>query len=255
MNRLTAIAVNTYREAIRDRILYSILFFAVAVLVASLVVQEITIGDQDKIVRGVAQGAISLFSSVIAMFLGIGLVWKELDRRTIYTIVSKPIPRWQFLAGKYLGLLATLAVNLLVMLVVYVGVISLQQGSVHPGIAVFALLLFVELMLLTAWATLFSCISSPTTATAFTLSVFVIGHLADDIWLFGQQAEAAWMRTVAAGLYWLLPNFEVFNVLSRTTHRLPIEPAFVLRALGYGFGYTVVVLVVATLAFQKRDFR
>ena len=206
MKRIWAIAKNTHREAIRDRVLYSLLFFACVVLVASLLTKEVTIGDQDKIVRGMAQGAISLFSSVMAMFLGVSLVWKELERKTIYTIASKPIPRWMFVLGKYTGLLVTLGLNLVIMASMYLLIVGLRQGLPHPSFFVFLLLLFVELMLLTAWATLFSTYSGPTTATAFTLAIFAIGHLADDIWSFGQQAESLTVQKVSAVLYWLLPN-------------------------------------------------
>ena len=115
MRLLLAIATNTFREAIRDRVLYSILFFAAGVLFLSLAVSEITIGDGEKVVRSVAQGAIRLFTSGIALFLGVGLVYKELERKTIYTIASKPIPRWLFLLGKYAGLMAVLAVELLLL--------------------------------------------------------------------------------------------------------------------------------------------
>lgn len=255
MNRIWAIAVNTCREAIRDRVLYSILFFAALVVLLSLAAKEVTIGDQDKVVRGVAQGAVSLFAAIIAMFLGVSLVWKELERKTIYTIVSKPIPRWMFLLGKYLGLLLTLALNLALMMALYCVAVGLQQGLPNLDLVAFSLLLFLELMLLTAWATLFSAYSGPTTATAFTLSVFVIGHLADDIWVFGSQADSPHVRTLARVLYWVLPNFEIFNVQPQTTHLLPVAPSYVLMAALYGLGYTSVVLLAAIAIFQRRDFK
>ncbi len=255
MNRIWAIAWNTHREAIRDRVLYSLLFFACVILVATLVTEEITIGDQDKIMRGVALGSISLFSSVIAMFLGVSLVYKELERKTIYTIAAKPIPRWMFVLGKYCGLLLTLGVNVVVMAVLYLAVMGLKLGMPHPSLLAFLVLLFIELMLLTAWATLFSTYSGPTTATAFTLAVFVIGHLADDIWSFGQQAESASVRQISEILYWVLPNFEVLNVQPETTHELAISLGRVATASSYGLAYTAVVLVTAILVFQKRDFK
>ena len=105
MLRIWALAYNTYREAVRDRVLYSILFFAIAVIALSLALQEVTVGDRDKVVRSVAQGAIAAFGSIIAMFLGISLVWKEVERKTVYTILSKPIGRWMFVLGKYLGMM------------------------------------------------------------------------------------------------------------------------------------------------------
>jgi ABC-type transport system involved in multi-copper enzyme maturation permease subunit len=247
MNRIWAIAKNTHREAIRDRVLYSLLFFACVILVATLVTEEITIGDQDKIMRGVALGSISLFSSVIAMFLGVSLVYKELERKTIY--------RWMFVLGKYTGLLLTLGVNVVVMSALYLLIMGLKLGMPHPSLAAFLVLLFVELMLLTAWATLFSTYSGPTTATAFTLAIFVIGHLADDIWSFGQQAESASLQRVSEILYWVLPNFEVLNVQPEATHQLAISLGRIGTAAGYGLAYTAVVLIAAILVFQKRDFK
>ena len=119
--QLWAIAANTYRENIRDRVLYSIVFFAVLVLCASLVMEEITIGDQDKVVRSVALGAIRAFGSVMSIFLGIGLVYKEIEKKTVYTIVSKPIARWMFVLGKYLGLMAVIAAQLALMALLYSG--------------------------------------------------------------------------------------------------------------------------------------
>ncbi len=255
MSRIWAIATNTHREAIRDRVLYSLLFFTCVILVATLVTEEITIGDQAKIMRGTALGAISLFSSVIAMFLGVSLVYKELERKTIYTIASKPIPRWMFVLGKYTGLLLTLGVNIAVMAALYTVVLGLRLGMPHPSLLAFLALLFLELMLLTAWATLFSTYSGPTTASAFTIAVFVIGHLADDIWSFGQQAESAVVRQISEVLYWVLPNFEVFNVQPEATHELAIEASRLATATGYGLAYTAAVLVVAVVVFQQRDFK
>jgi ABC-type transport system involved in multi-copper enzyme maturation permease subunit len=255
MRRTLAIAQNTAREAIRDKVLYSILFFAVLVLGLSLVAEEITIGDQAKVVRSVAQGAIDIFGAIIAMFLGVSLVWKELDRKTIYTVLSKPISRWQFVVGKYLGLLATLAIEVGILIVLYAVLMTLRQGFPEGVVFVSAGLLLVELALLTAWATLFSAASSPVTAAAFTLSVFVIGHLADDIWLFGNQAESESVRQVARALYWALPNFEVLSIRQEAVHHAAVPWSRVAWSALYGLGYTVAVLVGAVLVFERKDIR
>jgi ABC-type transport system involved in multi-copper enzyme maturation permease subunit len=255
VNRILAIALNTHREAIRDRVLYTLLLFACVVLVASVVTREISVGDQDKIVRGTALGAISAFSSVMAMFLGVSLVWKELERRTIYTLASKPIPRWMLVLGKYLGLLITLGTALAIMAALYTVILGLGQGAPHASFLAFLGLQFCELLLLTAWATLFSTYSGPTTATAFTLAVFVIGHLADDIWTFGQQAESAGLRRISTALYWALPNFEVFNVQPEATHELAVGLGRIAAAAGYGLAYTGAVLCVAAAVFAGRDFK
>lgn len=255
MRRLSAIATNTFREAVRDRVLYSILFFAVAVLGMSLVAREITIGEQAKVVRSVAQGAIDVFGAVIAMFLGVSLVWKELDRKTVYTVLSKPIPRWTFVVGKYLGLMLTLAVEVGILAVAYGVFLGVQEGPPAPVVWVSLGMLIVELGLLTAWATLFSAASSPITAAAFTLSVFVIGHLADDIWVFGGRAESEAVRQAARVLYWALPNFEVLSIRDAAVHHEDIPWGRVWPGLAYGVSYAGVVLLAAVAVFERKDIR
>jgi len=255
VRRLSAIARNTFREAIRDRVLYSILFFAIGVLVLCLAVTEITIGDGEKVVRSMALGAIRLFASGIALFLGVGLVYKELERKTIYTIASKPIPRGLFLLGKYVGLMTVLAVELALLGLFYTGLMVLQQGAPTASVYVSWILLLAELGLLTAWALLFSSYSNPTTATFFSLAVYVIGHLADDIALFGSQAASESVQALSRIVYWLLPNFEVFNATDRAVHGLPIPLEQVLGALAYGVGYSAVVLALASVVLSRRDFK
>ena len=255
MNRLWALATNTFREAIRDRIWISILFFALASILFSVALKEITIGDQAKVVRSIAQGGVDFFSSIIAMFLGISLVWKELEKKTIYTILSKPIPRWMFILGKYIGLMMTVLVAVLSLILIYTLLMWFEQG--FPPLVLFVSfgLLVVELMLLTAWATLFSSYSAPTTATVFLLSIFVIGHLADDIWLFGNQSESAFIRQAASGLYWLLPNFEALSIREISVHERDIPWGQVGHAVLYGVGYTITVLSAAIFIFQRKDIK
>ena len=255
MGRLWALAYNTFREAVRDRVLYSILFFAIGVIVLSLALQEITVGDREKVVRSVALGSIAAFGSIISMFLGISLVWKEVERKTVYTILSKPISRWMFVLGKYLGMMMTLVVQILVMLVVYTLLLTAQQTFPPMVVYVSALLLIVELMLLTSWATLFSTYSAPTTAAAFTLAVFLIGHLADDIWLYGSALESPGAAQIAKMLYWVLPNFEMFNIRSHAVHELPIPWEQVTGAVAYGAFYTAAVLGLAMVVFERRDLK
>lgn len=255
MSRIWALASNTFREAVRDRILYSILFFAVGVLFLSLAVEEITIGDQEKVVRSVGQGAIDIFGSIIAMFLGVSLVYKEIERKTVYTILSKPIPRAMFVLGKYAGLVLTLTVEVALLVALYSGMMLFQQHMPPPVVYVSMGLLLVELLLLTAWATLFSTFSTPTTATAFTLAIFVIGHLADDVWLFGNQAESPAVQEMARVLYYALPNFELLSIRSEAVNERAIPWDRVGGALAYGLAYTTAVLSLAVAVFQRRDLK
>jgi ABC-type transport system involved in multi-copper enzyme maturation permease subunit len=255
MSRIRALAVNTFREAVRDRVLYSILFFAIGVLGLSLAVDDITIGDQAKVVRSVAQGAVDVFGSIIAMFLGVSVIHKELERKTVYTVLSRPLHRSTFVLGKYAGLLLTVAVEVAVLVVVY-SLFMLVRGDI-PDLTLFVsmAMLMLELSLLTAWATLFSAYSAPTTAAAFTLAVFVIGHLADDIWLFGSQADSPTVQSVARALYWMLPNFEVFSIRQAAVHKEAVPWERVGPALLYGLGYTTAVLAGAVAVFQRKDVK
>ena len=255
MTRLLALASNTFKEAIRDRVLYSLLFFAVLVLVGSLAVENITIGDQEKVVRSFAFGAMRFFSAIMALFLGVGLVYKELERKTIYTIASKPIPRWLFLMGKFTGLMAVLAVQLGAMALLYVLLMGLSQGLPSESFYSALFLLFVELGLLVAWAILFSTYSAPTTASLFSLAIFFIGNLADDIWHYGQKAESESLRALSEWLYWLLPNFEILNGTPAVVHEQALSSARLSASLCYGIGYTLAVRCVAILVFSKRDFK
>ncbi|MBN1334529.1 MAG: ABC transporter permease [Deltaproteobacteria bacterium] len=253
MRALVAIAATTFREAIRDRVLASLFFVAALLLGASLAAEEITIGDQAKVIRGLALGGISLSASVMAMFLGVGLVWRELEQRTIQTVATRPISRTTFVLGKYTGLVVTLAALVAGMLLLYLVLIGTHLGTPHPSLAGYAVLLAVDLMLLTAWATFFSTFAGPTMATVFTLSTFVIGHLADDIHRFGEQAATAGVHGVAGVLYWVLPNFQVLDVQAQAAHEVPVPLDHVLRAGGYGLGYTFLVLLAAVLVFERRD--
>lgn len=255
MTRIWAVATNTFREAVRDRILASILFFAALLLVLSLAMQEMTIGDTEKVVRGVALGGISLIGAIIAIFLGVGLVWKEIERKTIYTLASKPVSRWQILLGKYLGLWITLLVEVVALGLMYTLIVGAQQGLPSAGIYLALGMLMVELTLLTAWSTMFSTFASPTTASAYSLCVYVIGHFADDIRTFGEAAQDPAIRDVAMVLYRVLPNLDVFNIRTEAVHGVAVPLGELGWACAYGLGYTAVVLVLAMAVFERRDFK
>lgn len=255
LSKIWVLGTNTFREAVRDRVFHSILFFAVGVVVFSLILKEVSIGDQDKVVRSVAQGGIDLFASVIAIFLGISLVWKELEKKTIYTILSKPISRPVFILGKYTGLMLTVIAEVVILTILYTVMMTLQQEFPPMVFFVSILLLLVELALLTAWATLFSAYSAPMTASAFTLAIFCIGHLADDLWLLGVKSEVVGVQNLLQTLYWVLPNFEVLSCREAAVHGRDVPWSQVLPSMGYGLVYTAIVLAGAIFIFQNKDIK
>ena len=256
IRQIGALAWNTFREAVRDRVLYSIFFFGLGVVLLSLALEDIAIGDQAKVVRSVAQGAIDLFASIIAIFLGISLVWKELERRTIYTILSKPISRWTFILGKYFGLILTLAVQLILMVVVYVLMMVLEplQGFPEPVVFVSMLLVFVE-VISDGFCDLVQLLLCTHDGVVFAISIFVIGHLADDIWLYGSQADSESIQQMARALYWVLPNSEIFNLREAAVHGQPVPWQRVGMAAVYGLSYTALVLAAAIGIFQRKDIK
>lgn len=255
MARIWVIAVSTFREAVRDRALHSILFFAVILLFVSLALREFSIGDTDKVVRGTALGGISLIAGVIAIFLGVSLVYKEIEKKTIYTLASKPMPRWQLLLGKYIGLMLTLTAEVGLLGLFYTVIVGSQQGLPSTGIYLSMVLLLFELMLVTAWATLFSTFSAPMTASAFTLCIYLVGHLADDLALFASRADPGSFKTLLEVLYRVVPNLEMFNIRTEAVHGLAVPWSELAFTAAYGLGYTAAVLCMAMIIFEKRDFK
>ncbi|MSP56832.1 MAG: ABC transporter permease [Myxococcales bacterium] len=253
--RVYAVAANTFREAVRDKVLYSILFFAALLLLASLGMREVALGDRDKVVRGVGLGGISVIGGIIAIFLGVGLVYKEIERRTIYTLASKPVPRWQILLGKYIGLWLTLAAEVGILTAMYTLIIGYQQGTPGAGVYLAMCMLMLELTLVTAFATLFSTFASPLSASAYTLCVYVIGHFADDLYIFGKASDNPAFQSFTLALYRAVPNLGMFNVRAEAVHGIPIPGTEVAWAAAYAFGYTVAVLAVAMAVFERRDFK
>ena len=255
MNKVQAIALNTFKEVVRDRILYAILAFAIAMIASTIVLATIGVGSGPKIIRDLGLGFISIFGVLIAVFIGIGLVHKEIDRRTIYTIISKPIHRWQFILGKYLGLVLTLFVNVAIMTAALMVLIFAFEGvwDVHLGAA--SAMIFLELMVITGIAVLFSAFSTPALSAIFTLSFFAIGRLLEDVMLFGELYAGAMGRTVIRGLYYLLPNLGRFNITAEVVHGLPLAEAVSGMTILYGFLYVVALLSLTVVIFQRRDFR
>jgi len=248
-----AIATNTFREAIRDRILYLILVFAIVMIGSSRALSLLTVGSEEKIVKDIGLASISLFGVATAIFVGVGLVFKEIERRTVYTLVSKPIRRSQFILGKYLGLVLVLAVNVAVMTACFYGLL-IAKGWMDFAITRAIVLIFAELMLVTAIAILFSSFSTPILSSLFTVTFYIIGHLSWGLLLLADRIQGELGRNVCRLLYRLLPNLEAMNVKGMVVHGIDVPPSQVVFACLYGAAYTVIVLALAVMIFRKRDF-
>jgi ABC-type transport system involved in multi-copper enzyme maturation permease subunit len=252
--KIRAIALNTFKEAIRDRILYLLLFFAAVCIIFSRVLALLTVGDRVKIITDVGLASLSIFGVLMAILMGTGLVYKEIDKRTIYTLLSKPIQRYQFLLGKYLGLVLTLSVMLGLMTLIFLVFIFLYTLRIDWPLFIAVLFIFLELCLITAVAMLFSCFSTPILSTLFSLSFYLIGHLSWGLETLIKKIPPGAAKTFARFLYIFLPDLENFNFKTEVVHHLPIPPKIFLYSTLYGISYSVFILALAMLIFRRRDF-
>jgi ABC-type transport system involved in multi-copper enzyme maturation permease subunit len=262
------IAANVFKESVRDKVLYSTVLFAVMIIAASLLIGQLTAGQEVKIIKDLGLSAISLFGHFIAVFIGIGLVSKEVERRSIYALLAKPMSRTELLLGKFCGLVATLAVNVAVMTAALVAVLAVyawltpphivaswETTATDPRIVIVALLILAELAVVTAIAIFFSTFTSPVLAAAFTVGLVIAGQFGADLKNFEQVVDSAPVAWAARGLYYLLPNLAPFDVKSQFVHAQPIPPAYVAFTAGYGFLYVGALLTLAALFFSRRDFK
>jgi ABC-type transport system involved in multi-copper enzyme maturation permease subunit len=253
MRAVAAIARNTFREALRDRVLYLFVGFAVVLLVSSKLFGLLTVGDEAKVIKDFGLAGIQLFTMLIAVMMSVLLISREVDSRTVYNILAKPVRRWQFLIGKYLGLLVTVAVNLALMTAVLLLVTAVYLRELDTGLLFAAAMTLLEMALLTAFATLFAVLTRPMLGTVFTLAVFVIGHVAEDIWLLTQHVDSGFVRPLVAALYAVLPNLERFNFKAEVVHGVGISSGEVILTVAYGLAYTAMVLVLACARFRAKD--
>jgi ABC-type transport system involved in multi-copper enzyme maturation permease subunit len=252
--KVLSIALNTFRENLRDKLLYNLLVFALLMIGSSLLLMQLTLGEFHRLLLDVGLGSINIFGVLIAIFVGIGLVNKEIEKKTIYTIVSKPVARYQFLVGKYLGLTLTLFVNTLIMAGGLLLVLLAQSVPIESMLFKALGLIFLEFMVITAVALLCSTFTSATLSAIFTLATYVIGHLTADLKTFGEKMDEG-MHALLTGLYYILPNLERFNLKGNVIHHIEVSGTDLLLIVMYGLTYVAFLLMSASIIFQRRDFR
>jgi ABC-type transport system involved in multi-copper enzyme maturation permease subunit len=256
--RIKAIALNAFREAVRDRVLYNLVLFVLLLTGASIFIGELSGGQERKVIVDLGLSAMLLFGVFIAIFVGVGLVYKEIERRTIYAVFSKPVGRGEFLLGKYLGLCLTLLVNVLVMGVGVSLALAYVSGGWDPLIPTIwpaILLIYMELMLLTAISLFFSSFSSPALSALLTFLIFIIGHFSADLKSLAVSLGSTGARWLFTGLYYLVPNLANYSFITPAAHGRAPSLSYVLVAGLYGLVYIAVVLAAATLVFSRRNFK
>lgn len=268
MPAVLRIAVSVFRESVRDKVLYNLVFFAVLLIAASVLLGQLTAGQEVKIIKDLGLSAMTVFGLFIAVFIGIGLVSKEVERRSIYALLTKPISRGQFILGKYLGLVLTLAVNLAVMGLALYAVLAVTEWftaepiraaweapALDPRLLKAMLLIFAQLALVTGVALLLSTFSSPLLSAALTFGLFVVGHFNQDLKNFEQVVDSRPLAWLLRALYYLLPNLSPFDVKSLVVHAQPVAWGYIGTTLAYALAYITALLAAATWIFSRRDFK
>ncbi len=258
LKRAIAIARNTFRESVRDRVLYNLILFMLLLVGASVFVGDLAVDLESKFTATLGLSAMLVFGSLIAIFIGVGLVYKEIDKRTIYNLLSKPVHRHEFITGKYLGLCLTLLVNTAVMLLgTEVALLIVNGGFVdlHLSVLAASYLIYLELALLVAVALMFSSFTTPLLSTLFSFAVYVIGNFSRDLLVAAQITESAFTRQLLISLYYLLPNLSNFGFITEASHGhvVPLEKA--LFATAYAAIYVAVLISASVLIFQRRNFK
>ncbi|GMV99351.1 MAG: hypothetical protein AMXMBFR84_04900 [Candidatus Hydrogenedentota bacterium] len=251
--RILAVAHNTFREAVRDKVLYVLLFFAASAIAGSKALGWISIGQDIKIVKDICLASVSLFGVLISIFVGASLVYKEIDKRTIYTIICRPMHRYEFILGKYLGLCALLAVVVCAMAAMSTGYILLLGGAVQVVFFQAMLLAYCELLLITALAVLMSSVTSPILGAIIVFCAYILGHATGILIDLPDHFDGTTAERVLQTVYYILPNLTNFNIRSEAANGVPVAPGYVLWAVVYGAVYTLMLLVLAALAFEDKD--
>jgi len=265
---IALVAGAVFKESVRDRVPYSMVAFAVLLIAASYLISQLTAGQDLKIIKDLGLAAISWFGLLIAIFIGIGLVSKEVERRSVFALLSKPLTRGQFILGKYAGLVFTLVVNLSAMTVAFAVVLAYMDAvalpevragwpapALDPRLLTGVLLTVAELMIVTALALFFSTFSSPLLSALLTFGLWVAGHFNQDLRNFEAVLDVPVMVWLARGLYYLLPNLAPFNVRAEVAHGVDVPTGDVLLTLAYAAVYIAVLLVASIAVFRRRDFK
>jgi ABC-type transport system involved in multi-copper enzyme maturation permease subunit len=258
MRNVWTVARNTFREAVRDRVLYNLVFFALLMIGAAILVGQISIGIEESVIVSLGLTAISVIGIFIAVFIGVGLVSKEMDKRTLYALLAKPVKRWEFLLGKYGGLVMTLTVNTGAMAVgLYAALWAIKHPLVRSDwyllVAVYLILL--KLALIVALAMLFSCFTTPFLAILFTLGIYVAGVFAQDLRTMQAVDLTPATMKMFRGISYLLPNFENFNVMGAVAHDRGVPGMLVWHDTWYAIVYCGMVLAAAALIFSRRNLK
>lgn len=253
--RIWAVAVNTFKETRRNKILLNILIFAVFLILFSFIVGDWSMGHQVKVIKDIGLSAMSIFGLLIAIFIGIQLVIQELKEKTIYLIASKPIKRWKIVIGKYLGLSITLLINIIFMSIALWIIGYIMEGSVDFSLIPAIILIYVEILLIIAFSLLFSSFTSPTLSAIYTIVIFILGHLSPFLGDYVKIYPDKGFHWLIKIIYYIIPNFDNLNLKLTVVEGTSIPSNLLIYGVLYGLLYISLILLITCLIFSKKDFK
>ena len=256
MNRIISIAKNTFREAVRDRVLYNLVFFVLLIIACAILLGDLTDGHEARTIVNIGLNAMLLFGTFIVIFVGVGLVSKEIEKRTVFAIFAKPVGRGEFIVGKYLGLCLTLGVNVIIMGAgVSLALLYVGGGSLAGPIWSTIVLIFFELTILTAVAILFSSFSSPALSALLTFFVFIIGHFSSSLRDLAANLESIAAVYLFEAIYYLLPNLSHFTFVTNAAHGAMPPVSMMVGSIAYAIVFDIILVAATVLIFSRRNFK
>jgi ABC-type transport system involved in multi-copper enzyme maturation permease subunit len=255
MFRILAIAENTFKEAVRQRILVLLVIFSILLIIISIFLEPFAIGESPKILRDIGLAVAPLFGILVVIIIGSTLVYKDIEKRTIYTVITKPVKRSEIILGKFFGFIALIAILLCAMAIIQQLVIFMYEGAFDFTLLIAVPFSLLEIMVLLGILLLFSSFSSPALSALFGIIFFVIGHASPDLKAFATHVESSALKSFAHIVYYILPNLENFNFRLELVHKLPLYGDQLFFSVCYGLIYTIFLLYIAILVFEKREFK
>ncbi len=252
---IKAIVFNTFKEAIRNRFLYLLFFLGIFFAFSSYIISLLSIGGEEKVLMDVGLAAINFFSVLIAIFTGINLVYKEIDKKTVFNILSKPVSRENFIIGKFLGLAYTMFITLFLMAIIFVLFLYIAIGSFDANLLYFFILLYIELLVIISISLLFSSFSTPILSSIFTISIYLLGNVTWTFNYFKHMLTSTLSKFIAYPIYYVFPNLDKFNIKNDLVSNGVVDLTNFFYSSLYGIFYTVTILIITIIIFKRREFK
>jgi len=262
MKIVKTIALNTFKESIRNRIIANIFVFAFFLFILGIMIGNWSLGEQVKVMTDIGLSALHLVALLIVIFVGVTLVSQEIEHRTIYNTLSKNLYRWQFLTGKFIGLSITLAINILLLGIILIILLLIYTGEFYFSIMGPILLIYMEMLIILCVSIFFSTFNNATLSAIYTVFIFISGYLfqsvseyLDSLIIAKEETAMIFLQSVTQLLAWVLPNLSLFNIGAEYVHGIAVSPFYYASIIGYACFYILLVLSLSIMIFNKKDLK